>query len=300
MRLTDNNIKRNHHSLHSKGCPICYCDGRMLRYVKQKDDFLILKCPSCSLQFVAECRDIDLSLLNEFYSKTYFENDNGVFYENYGDDEVVHRRFALFILERLRLLLLPRDISNLSLLDVGCAYGFLLDEARKIGMRTGGIEVSDYARTIATEKFGLTVYKSWEALSEKESRFDVVTFLGVLEHLPDPEYEVKLAHGHLKSGGVFVCTTLQVDSLFPFAFKPPEHLYYFSSKSLRILFARNGFDIISKKRYLGYFSLGRFVTLLINTFHIDNRVFMLLKERFGRISIRAPSNEVLIVARKRQ
>jgi SAM-dependent methyltransferase len=167
-------------------------------------------------------------------------------------------------------------------------------------MRTGGIEVSDYARTIATEKFGLAVYKSWEALSEKESRFDVVTFLGVLEHLPDPEYQVKLAHRHLKSGGVFVCTTLQVDFLFPFTFKPPEHLYYFSSKSLRILFARNGFDIISKKRYLGYFSLGRFVTLLSNTFNIRNRVFIHLKERFGQISIRAPSNEVLIVARKMQ
>jgi 2-polyprenyl-3-methyl-5-hydroxy-6-metoxy-1,4-benzoquinol methylase len=270
----------------------------MLRRVTQSDDFLILKCRSCGLQFVDNCRDIDKRQLNAFYSQNYFEADDGGFYDSYWEDEKVHRRLAVFLLRKLRLLLLPHRIGNLSLLDVGCAYGFLLDEARKLGMQTAGIEVSDYARAIAARKFGSAVYKSWEAMSEREERFDIITFLGVLEHLPDPEHHIKLAHHHLKSGGVFICTTLQVDLLFPCTYKPPEHLYYFSSKSLRILFARNGFEFMIKRRFLGFFSLGRFVTLFSNTFHIRNRFLTFLKERFGKIPIRAPSNEVLIVARK--
>lgn len=300
MSLSDYKVNISHPALDLKGCPICYCDSAMLRHLTNIKGFTILRCLACSLQFVANCRDIDTSRLNAFYSKTYFEDDDGGFYESYWEDEEVHRRLAVFLLRKLRLLLLPHDMLNLSLLDVGCAYGFLLDEGRKLGMQTTGIEVSDYARAVAARKFGLAVYKSWEAMSEREGRFDVITFLGVLEHLPDPEHHIKLAHHHLKSGGVFICTTLQVDFLFPCTYKPPEHLYYFSSKSLRILFVRNGFEFMSKRRFLGFFSLGRFVTLFSNTFHIRNRFLTLLKARFGQIPIRAPSNEVLIVARKRQ
>lgn len=297
MRLVHSNIREKHYGLDSKGCPICHFDKSMLRHVTEADGFTILKCLSCGLQFVANCRDIDKERLDEFYSKTYFEDDDGGFYESYWEDEKIHRSLAVFLLRKLRLLL-SCDMGKLSLLDVGCAYGFLLDEARKLGMQTTGIEVSNYARAIAANKFGLAVYKNWEAMSEMEGRFDIITVLGVLEHLADPEEHIKLARHHLKPGGLFICTTLQVDFLFRCTYKPPEHLYYFSSRSLHILFARNGFEFLSKRRFLGFFSMGRFVTLFSNTFHIRNRLLTLLKARFGRIPIRAPSNEVLIVARK--
>ena len=48
--------------------------------------------------------------------------------------------------------------TNGHLLEVGCMYGFFLDEAKKVGFEPGGIEISAKAATYAREELGLDVH----------------------------------------------------------------------------------------------------------------------------------------------
>ena len=78
------------------------------------------------------------------------------------------------------------------LLDVGCGHGLLLDEARRRGYDTVGLELSREAAEHAREALGLDVRElPLEGFSEgtngdSPGGFDVVVLADVLEHLDDP------------------------------------------------------------------------------------------------------------------
>ena len=73
--------------------------------------------------------------LYALYGETYFHNDQSgvVGYTNYLKDEPNIRRTFAGRLKRLSQVVQPGK-----LLDVGCAAGFFLDEARKIGWQVQG------------------------------------------------------------------------------------------------------------------------------------------------------------------
>ena len=78
------------------------------------------------------------------------------------------------------------------LLDVGCGHGLLLDEARRRGYDTVGLELSREAARHARETLGLDVREvPLEGFSEGRNgdspgEFDAIVLADVLEHLDDP------------------------------------------------------------------------------------------------------------------
>jgi 2-polyprenyl-3-methyl-5-hydroxy-6-metoxy-1,4-benzoquinol methylase len=89
------------------------------------------------------------------------------------------------------------------LLDIGAAHGLLLDAAASRGWRTAGIEPNPDAAASARVKGHEVVTGMLPgALGGLAGRFDLISMLDVLEHLPDP-----LAARRLKvdcSGGMLV------------------------------------------------------------------------------------------------
>ena len=100
------------------------------------------------------------------------------------------------------------DGSEKLALDVGCAYGFVVDLLSKFGYRAFGVDISDYA---LTEGKNLGVQNMIQSdashLPFGDSSFDLVTCFEVLEHLYDPERALCAISALTKHGGTFVMTT---------------------------------------------------------------------------------------------
>ena len=84
-----------------------------------------------------------------------------------------------------------KDLSNLleslsiikqgsSLLDYGCAVGFLSDALNSLGYKCKGYDISEWAKQQARSK-------GVEILDKFEGDFDCVFYLDVLEHMTDEE-----------------------------------------------------------------------------------------------------------------
>jgi len=138
--------------------------------------------------------------------------------------------------------------KNNRLLDVGCGRGWFLQEARKRQWDVYGTEYSPKAIELC-ETNGLTIKEG--GLTENmfdAGFFDVITSFEVLEHIYTPHTELQLIHGFLRPGGLFYCTTPNFNSLLRYYLKDsydiigyPEHLTYFTRKTLNKLAYKNNF-----------------------------------------------------------
>jgi SAM-dependent methyltransferase len=147
--------------------------------------FWLVRCRQCTHQFVdPPVTAADQALI---YADSYFERDGdwscGVFRNGYVQAEADLRREA-----RSVLAFLPRMPGG-RLLDIGCAGGVFLDEARSQGFAATGIELNPTMAEHARATYGLEVVTGrleTTALDRWHQVFDVVTLMDCLEHLPEP------------------------------------------------------------------------------------------------------------------
>jgi SAM-dependent methyltransferase len=86
-----------------------------------------------------------------------------------------------------------RDFHPTTVLDAGCAMGFLVEELRKRGVDASGVDISDYAISQVDESVvpHCSVASLTVPLGE---RYDLITCIEVLEHLPPAETDLALAN----------------------------------------------------------------------------------------------------------
>ncbi len=125
-------------------------------------------------------------------------------------------------------------------LDVGSGYGFFRVALGEAGYRHDGLEVSEFARRVAADSYGLHTYggtleEHWAAW---ESRYDAVTLFDLIEHLVDPARFLAQVAFVLRPGGVLGVKTPNLDCPEAEVFEPHyhslkrEHLAFFSADSL--------------------------------------------------------------------
>ncbi len=161
-----------------ESCPIC--GGASSGVVGIKDALRVLRCASCTLQYSERAPEV--GQLPDMYNRAYFHGSPAG-YPAYEADESLHRARARGYLQDL----MAYTTGTGTLLDVGCATGFFLDEARQAGWRVRGCEVSEWAATYARSRFELDVIQApFPTPLLGPQRYDAVTFLNVFEQLPDP------------------------------------------------------------------------------------------------------------------
>src|SRR5207247_3222651 len=80
--------------------------------------------------------------------------------------------------------------------------------------------------------------------------FDVITMWDVIEHLADPQQELRHAHTLLRAGGLLALSTMNVETWFPrllgrrWPWYMQMHLYYFTPATLSQMLKRAGFEMI--------------------------------------------------------
>jgi 2-polyprenyl-3-methyl-5-hydroxy-6-metoxy-1,4-benzoquinol methylase len=283
----------------SQTCPVCHSSRCATKKTVSK--YTIWECRDCGLFWVPGVGEAELA---DFYSSAYFSGSQEFGYGDYLKTEKVQRLNAVNLLGTIANHSRANGgLAKSKLLDVGCAYGFLVDEACKAGAEAEGVDYSEsasrYAQTVLGRKVTLG---NLHAINFPAEHFDAVTSVGSIEHLNDPVAMVEEIARITKPGGLFVVTTLNTKSLIRiFRFKPPEHLYYFSHRSLALLLESKGFAVESVKAYLANHALGEAVGLLLKAlFGPRINIKPLIKRMpWKQMNLPLPNNEMLMVARKR-
>jgi SAM-dependent methyltransferase len=200
----------------------------------------ILKCPSCGFVFA----DAHLSAdeLRKLYQQKYFFGDE---YLNYLEDKTyLQKNF------KARIQTLRKFSSSGRLFEIGSAYGFFLELARKY-WKSEGCDISEPACEYARQNGANAQWGDFLALNVKESSYDVVALWDTIEHLARPDLYIEKAAKVLKSGGVLCATTGDIGSLMARIRRhrwrlihPPTHLYYFDRISMERLLSKNGLEVV--------------------------------------------------------
>jgi len=116
---------------------------------------------------------------------------------------------------RARFIFDHAEISGAKVVDVGCGGGILTETLAKAGADTTGLDQSELTLAVArqhADDHGLTIdyrLQTVEQLAdEMPGRFDVVTCLEMLEHVPDPAAVISACSRLLKPGGKAVFSTI--------------------------------------------------------------------------------------------
>lgn len=163
--------------------------------------------------------------------------------ERYLEEEATRRRSlrrALGLVERRAG---PRRGR---LLDVGCSAGLFAEIARASGWDVLGVEPSRWLAARAQERLGGGVLCArFEEVDLEPASFDAVCLWDVLEHVPDPQAFLAKAAAALRPGGLLALNVPNIRSWIARALGRrwplllPEHLFFFSPASLRLLLERS-------------------------------------------------------------
>jgi len=129
------------------------------------------------------------------------------------------------------------------LLDIGAGTGDFLIEAKKRYWDVKGVEPSEIAKSLASEK-GIKLLTDTKNLPS--NTFDVITMWHVLEHVPDLSTQIKEVKRLLKGGGYLVVAVPNFRSYdatyyksFWAAYDVPRHLWHFSKDAIKAIFEKN-------------------------------------------------------------
>ena len=227
-------------------CNLCGSEEYSQRHVVR--GYTIVRCDDCGLTFLNP-RPVAGELATIYDTADYY--GGGSEYEDvrlgYPNYLALEAHLAFVVGELLRPL---RGMTPGVALDVGCSMGIVLDQLRRRGWTPCGVDVSAYATEYARRELGLDVVTGTiEQLERPPESVDLVTMLLTIEHLPDPKGVLQAAHRLLRPGGVLVIATHDVGGLWPKVvgarwrhFNVPEHVYYFSRRTLTRLLSDVGFE----------------------------------------------------------
>jgi 2-polyprenyl-3-methyl-5-hydroxy-6-metoxy-1,4-benzoquinol methylase len=184
----------------------------------------------------------------DIYDESYFRGGQSDGYGDYlASEEVLRREFTSSI-EKLR----QHATAGGRLLEVGCAYGFFLAQARPY-FECVGIEVSAAAAEHG-RRLGLNIRHGelTPEMAKDLGTFDVVVMLDVIEHLDRTADTLRLLASLLRPNGVIMISTGDWGSFVARVMgrrwrlmTPPQHLFFFSRRTLARMLEQAGFEVLS-------------------------------------------------------
>ena len=224
-------------------CSICTSTKVEIKF-NMTERHQVLSCLNCGVEFLfPQLNDADLSKL---YSENYYKAW-GIQGET--ENEVTKEmKTATF---RLRLDLISKYVKSGKVLDVGCATGYFLEEARARGYAPYGVEFSSYSSAIAKKKFGAeNVFTGiLEDCTFENKSFDVIAMSDLIEHVRVPRETLSKATQLLKDDGVIMIMTPDTKSLSHnlmgkrWTHYKLEHFYCFDHASISYVADQCGLDV---------------------------------------------------------
>lgn len=215
-----------------------------------KGDYKVIDCSSCNF---IHCTPIpNDEALNAYYADTYYQSDRPNYANQHKKDRdwwklTNYNRYSKF----------EKSLGRKGkILDIGCGPGFFLKDGIDLQWDVIGVEPSkeaaEYARSLGLDCIN-TSFSS--KLFKEDDKFDVVIINQAIEHIPYPNLLLKEIKSILVDDGLLSIVAandfniLQEIALSKYNLDswwavPPEHLNYFSHKSLSDLVTREGFSVV--------------------------------------------------------
>lgn len=227
-------------------CCICNTDGFETKY-KNVNGHILSRCKKCSLvylKFLPVKNDFIEDAINDLHKG----DKNKVEYWSFPSLYARYKNvFHFFFEDRLAKILKYRTNIE-SILDIGCGYGFWLEFCRERGFNVFGFDVSPETITWARDNFKLPVVQSTLKDFSSKNNFDVIVMCDVLEHLENPNRELKKVWSILKRNGILyvqVPNLLGIKIPFGHGYGLPHHVWQFNVKTVKALLMKNGFEVLN-------------------------------------------------------
>ena len=220
-------------------CPIC--DGSDFERRKLLPNLAVDRCRGCGLR---------ISDIVKTKRVSYAHIDDEAYLQSIG---LVRQEQARTVIDSVR--------ASGTWLDIGCGFGFVLDEARRAGFAVRGVEPDPKAAAAARARLGDVV-----RATDDDTHADVISTLDVLEHVPPEEINAfarnvgnraalwvikvpsseglfyQVAHALLPLSRGVVRRLWQSDHEYP-------HTVYFDRSTLTRFLEKHGF-VVEQARYL--------------------------------------------------
>ena len=251
---------------------------------KQARIYHILRCELCIITHAWPLPSSED--LSRYYADTFYQVDKTEYVDRYEADrawweQCVHGP----ILEQCRDLLLQTE--NVSFLEIGAGPGIALDVAQKVfGWKTSAFEPNGTLCEALRHRGHIVEQGVLEDFCAGQFpgeifQHSIVYLYEVLEHQPNPEDFLLQCWDHLRPGGLLAITVpndysptqlqaQQILKIDPWWLAPPQHLHYFTPKTLQLVIRRAGFQILDMRgtypldqhllldqNYIGNDALGR-------------------------------------------
>jgi SAM-dependent methyltransferase len=200
----------------------------------------LARCRACGFVFLPRTPDLP-ERIAALYAGDYFTGGE------FGDYASQHASFARNFRAYLRRMQRSGATGG-RLLEVGCAYGFFLEQAQR-SFDAIGIDVNEPA-IVAARALGVRAARQEFLTYSPDALFDVVCLWDTIEHLLEPLAYLEKARDVLVDGGLLFLTTGDIGSAMARLrgaqwrmIHPPSHLNYFSRATITRVLDRVGFDV---------------------------------------------------------
>jgi len=249
-----------------RGCPICRSTAGRPRDARTivGYEMRFCLCGDCgclyALNPLTEASRHRLYGSQDFFAAGEPGADNIDYYDYIGGERYLR------MTARGRIARIRRYQPAGKLLEVACAAGFFLVEAKAAGFDVQGVEMSRPMAIYAADRWGVAVTPGsieHEVLAAES--FDVIACWGVLTLIQDPISVMRKFHRALRPGGIWAFNTYYHDGLWHRLLGGRwQHLgvavsQVFSRPQLLELLRREGFQLLARRRDRPHTDLLKFV-----------------------------------------
>ncbi|WP_337098683.1 class I SAM-dependent methyltransferase [Paenibacillus sp. YIM B09110] len=223
-------------------CPLCQYEHTDL--FAQYENHALMQCSRCDLIYQTEQEQLDLpALVDGIYNVEWIQM-RAAYAESTFLDHALFNTLLLDIMGQRKG----------TLLEIGSGTGEFALTAGNAGWQVTGIEPSSISCLYAKEKYGVTLRNGmWDPVICRDLEpFDAIAFWHVLEHIRDPLDFLTGLRDYIKPGGMLYFSIPNKNSFTNETYGPAsplyterDHLYHYSSRSLRLTLGLAGYSVVS-------------------------------------------------------
>lgn len=240
-------------------CPICKSSDMSVLHTFEP--FKVVSCKNCRLIYLNP-RLNEAEMMKTYQENDYFSDSGDSGYQDchyISQEESLRMTFRRFLKELDKI-----GIASGRLFELGCGYGYFLDEAKHLFSSLVGTELSQEAGDYARKISGADIYiGDLSSLPDDLCEFNLIVSINVIEHIYDPVEFILSLKKRLVEGGRLIVATPNIGSIWYkimkkrwSSFKIPEHVVFYSENTLTSLLLRTGFTNVMRIPFPHAFPVG--------------------------------------------
>jgi 2-polyprenyl-3-methyl-5-hydroxy-6-metoxy-1,4-benzoquinol methylase/spore coat polysaccharide biosynthesis predicted glycosyltransferase SpsG len=241
------------HPASDAACPVCRKERN--RSIARFADRTYFKCGNCGIVYLLIFKENTIEYNESYFNEEYKKQYGKTYIEDFDNIREIGRT-RVFIIEKILKKIGSRSAV---LLDIGCAFGPFLVEAKNAGFRVTGCDISekacDYVSGRLKEQCYFLDFEKADNNHEIFKRqFGVITMWYVIEHFKSAGSVLRRINRLLDDKGIFAFSTPNASGISgrkdrgQFLFKSPsDHITVWSFQSAKKILRFFGFRVVKIK-----------------------------------------------------